>query len=232
MTDKSGVRSWAEWFERRARYYQDPLAKIAYYVDGKLLPRKLMRSTLNDAWRKLRAGKRTSVLDVGGGVGLFARAFGPKLKKIVTTDISLTMARDGSRLNPGAGFFVCEASRLPFASFSFDRVLCYSVFHYFNSRPYAWKALDEFIRVTKPGGLVFIGDIPSTIKQDSCKRMSGRRAHYPASLKHGLKYMLFTPGLFVKFCASRGLGCEVLKQEIKGKPMVSSRFDIIIKVKK
>ena len=41
----------------------------------------------------------------------------------------------------------------------FDRVLCYSIFHYFPSYNYALEVILEMIRVTKPGGLILLGDI-------------------------------------------------------------------------
>jgi len=48
---------------------------------------------------------------------------------------------------------------LNFESETFDRILSYSIFHYFPSIEYGYNTIDEMIRVCKKGGLILIGDI-------------------------------------------------------------------------
>lgn len=48
-----------------------------------------------------------------------------------------------------------EAEKLPYRDRSFDNVLSYGAFNYFND---PLKALQEMARVVKPGGLIVIGD--------------------------------------------------------------------------
>lgn len=230
----SEIKSWAEWFDRRSQYYDDPLAKIAYYMDGKLLPVELMDLTLRDTFNKLRITSECSLLDVGGGVGLFARAFRSKLKRIITTDISFAMAKDGSNLIPEDNFIVTSAATLPFKSCFFERLLCYSVFQYFQDLFFAKEVLSEFIRVVKKGGFILIGDIPSQVqqkkemkKQDN-KRYITQKPHYPPALKHDLKTLEFKTEFFLEFCNENDVGCKVLKQNIKGKPTSISRYDVLI----
>ena len=55
----------------------------------------------------------------------------------------------------------CEAACLPFKENYFDRVLCYNVFQYFPGRKYAGEVIKELFRVTKKGGIIMIGDVPS-----------------------------------------------------------------------
>lgn len=230
------IRSWAEWFDLRAQYYDDPLSKIAYYLDGKLLPSELMELTLQDACNKLQITSECSLLDVGGGVGLFARKFQSKLKRIITTDISFSMAKDGSELTPGNNFIVTNAATLPFKSYSFERLLCYSVFHYFQDLPFVKKVLVEFIRVVKKGGLILIGDIPSQYHQtegggkQNNKKERPQKPHYPPLLKHNLKTLEFEAEFFYEFCNENKVGCKVLNQNIKGKPASACRCDILIEV--
>lgn len=231
------IKSWAEWFERRAKYYDNALLKVAYYIDGQPISDTVIAAIISDVWEKLRAGNECSMLDIGAGVGLFTRVFTERLKYIVTTDISPAMAKDGRRMNPGADFLVCEANYLPFASSSFDRLLCYSVFHYFKDLAYAERALGEFLRVVKNEGLILIGDVPRhTVRncplEGAPKKEIRQKVHYPASLKHNLKQMNFEPEFFTKFCKNRGLNCNILAQNIDGKPTISSRFDVLIEAAK
>ncbi|MEK6715200.1 MAG: class I SAM-dependent methyltransferase [Candidatus Omnitrophota bacterium] len=227
----SEIKSWAEWFDRRARYYSDPLAKIAYYVDGKLLPVELMGATLQDAFDKLRAASECRLLDVGGGVGLFASTFRSKFKRIITTDISFAMVKDGKRLSPNDNFIVTSAVDLPFKSCSFERLLCYSVFQYFQDLYFAKEVLSEFIRVVKKGGLILIGDIiPSQAQQkkEMKKQDNKQNPYYPPVLKHDLKMLEFKNEFFLEFCNENGISFRVLKQNIKGKPASISRYDVLI----
>jgi len=198
-----------------------------------------MKATMKDAWGKLRIKKNHSLLDVGGGVGLFADAYHSTARRIVTTDISFTMARDGRNLNPENSFIVCEAKALPFEVSAFDRLLCYSVFHYMRDLAYVEEVLLEFARVVKNRGLILIGDLPlnttttpGASKNGALTGRTKRTAHYPSILKHDLKYLSFTNGFFEDFCAKKRLKCRILRQKINGKPAAISRFDVLIEVKK
>lgn len=221
--------TWAEWFDRRAGYYKDPRMKAAYYIDGKPVPDRFMEAVIDDAWRKLSAGRGDTVLDIGGGAGMFAGKFSPGVKRYVITDISFAMAREGRRLNRKNAFFVCEASMLPFRDDSFDRIICYSVFHYFPDNGYAVHAIKEFKRVVKRGGSILIGDVPMEVKEKAATTKKKRRSSYPARLKHNLKYHYYRPGFFKKACAANGLRCEILAQDIEEKETARVRFDVLIR---
>lgn len=234
LPKSSEIKSWTEWFERRAKYYDDPFMKMAYYIDKHPIPIEVMLATIEDAWKKLRATNECNLLDVGGGVGLFTQAFQSRLRHIITTDVSFTMVQDAHKLNPKGTFFVCEAAALPLVSCCFDRLICYSVFHYFSDLSHAREALIEFVRVVKNGGLMIIGDVPLHKQQGERKHTSEakveRSIHYPASLEHNLKQLTYEPEFFIEFCTANGHNYEVLSQEIKGKLSSSSRFDVRIKV--
>ena len=66
---------------------------------------------------------------------------------------------------------VAEASSLPFADRSFDAVISWSVFFYFDSLEYAEKALDEMRRVIRPGGRIFVGDVNDLSKKPLAQRL-------------------------------------------------------------
>lgn len=91
------------------------------------------------------------VLDVGGGPGYFADAFEEAGATYVALDSDVgEMSAAGQ---PLAGSVLGNGMELPFADGSVD--VCYSsnVLEHV-SRP--WRMAEEMIRVTKPGGLVFL----------------------------------------------------------------------------
>ncbi|UCB46620.1 MAG: methyltransferase domain-containing protein [Spirochaetota bacterium] len=63
-------------------------------------------------------------------------------------------------------FLVSEACSLPFDDRSFDLVISWSVFFYFDSLIYAGKVLEEMVRVMRTGGKIFIGDVNDEEKKE------------------------------------------------------------------
>ena len=234
---RSRISSWAQWFDRCAQYFQDPRMKMAYYQDGKPVAMSVMRAMHKDVWNKMRAPKDSIVLDVGGGIGLFSQSFQHRVKRIIGTDISLTMVRDAYRLNSRGVFLLCEAASLPFSSRSFDRVLCYSVFHYLRNLKHTEEVLDEFLRVLKRDGLAFIGDIlyPQNLLNRKKATVLPQRRYkntamwWPSSLNHDLKKLAFNPEFFINYCRKNNYQCKILAQHIPGKVTAESRYDVVIK---
>ncbi|GAA1040708.1 class I SAM-dependent methyltransferase [Virgisporangium ochraceum] len=96
-----------------------------------------------------------SMLDVGGGPGYFADAFLAAGAGYigVEPDAGELSARGG----PAAGMVRASALALPFADASFD--VCYSS-NVLEHVPDPHKMLDEMVRVTRPGGTVFVSFTP------------------------------------------------------------------------
>jgi demethylmenaquinone methyltransferase/2-methoxy-6-polyprenyl-1,4-benzoquinol methylase len=77
----------------------------------------------------------------------------------VGVDFSASHIRFAKENFPQIDFLIAPVEALPFKSFCFDKILSYSVLHCLDD----WrKALDEFLRILKPGGKILVGDIPST----------------------------------------------------------------------
>jgi len=227
--------SWAQWFDRCAKHYDDPRMKMAYYKDGlsgKPVSQKTMTAIYKDVWDKLCAGKDSAMLDVGGGVGMFSQAFDKWVYKIIGTDISPAMIKDAYRLNPNGTFLVCDAAALPFYSGSFDRILCYSVFHYLKDLAHVKKVLNEFVRVVKKDGLIFVGDILTDTPGQKAKKNSKNNipasVWWPSSLNHSLRKLAIDPHFFIDDCRTRGCRCDILPQRIPGKTTAASRYDVVI----
>jgi len=209
---------------------------MAYYEFGKPLPKEVMARIHRDVRKKFPVSKSDLFLDVGGGVGLFSRIFRARARRVILTDIALNMLKAGRRMDKSRTCLACDAARLPFADNSFDRVLCYSVFHYFANVRQARKVLRELLRVTKPGGMVFVGDvlftekeIPKAVREKMVSTSSGGRLFWPKELNHNLRKARFSTRVFKEFAAARGASCRILRQAIAGKATSVSRYDALIK---
>jgi len=106
----------------------------------------------------LRRGIR--LLEVSPGPGVFQhllRSSAGEDAEIVAVDLSLPMLRQCQSLQPGARVHLVHANAayLPFADGTFDALFHFGGINLFNEPQ---RALSEFVRVTKPGGLVAYGD--------------------------------------------------------------------------
>jgi ubiquinone/menaquinone biosynthesis C-methylase UbiE len=101
------------------------------------------------------------VMDVACGPATFARAFAPRVGRVVGVDFTPAMLAKARRVAEEAGLanleFVCgDGNVLPFADGTFDLALCTYAFHHL---PEPGRVLGEMVRVVRRGGRVAIVDV-------------------------------------------------------------------------
>jgi SAM-dependent methyltransferase len=92
-----------------------------------------------------------TVLDVGGGPGYFADAFRDAGARYLAVDADIREL--AARSAPAPGCLLGSALALPVRSAAVD--LCYSS-NVLEHVPDPWRMAQEMIRVTRPGGTVFL----------------------------------------------------------------------------
>ncbi len=116
-----------------------------------------------DRWQRARRPGPYRLLDVGCGTGtlLSCLAADPHAELLVGLDYAPEMARRAARKFAHNGQsrklrVVCgDAERLPFPDASFDALTCCNSFHHY---PNQGRAIAEFARVLRPGGLCVLVD--------------------------------------------------------------------------
>jgi len=109
-------------------------------------------------WRRLvreavGARRGDTVLDIAAGTGTSSEPFADAGVNVVPADFSLGMLRVGNQRRPDLAFTAADALRLPFAADSFDAVtMSFGLRNVVGTA----EALEEFLRVTKPGGSLVI----------------------------------------------------------------------------
>jgi SAM-dependent methyltransferase len=91
------------------------------------------------------------VLDVGGGPGYFAEAFESAGATYLPLDSDTGEMSGTGAIRPGS--VVGSGMQLPFADGAVD--VCYSS-NVLEHVPRPWQMADEMVRVTRPGGIVFL----------------------------------------------------------------------------
>ncbi len=111
-------------------------------------------------WRRIvveavgaRAGDR--VLDLAAGTGTSSEPYADAGVNVVACDFSLGMLRVGKRRRPDIDFIAGDATNLPFADNSFDAsTISFGLRNVHRPK----RALEEMLRVTKPGGRLVIAE--------------------------------------------------------------------------
>jgi len=129
---------------------------------------------------------RYSVLDVGCGNAVILKHLRRSFQEVYGTDFSSSMINKAKELIPEGNFSQGEATKLDFGSESFERVLAYSIFHYFPSVQYGYEVINEMIRVCKKGGVILIGDLLDKDYEDIIKNESD--LEYEKKIPHIQRY--------------------------------------------
>jgi ubiquinone/menaquinone biosynthesis C-methylase UbiE len=96
------------------------------------------------------------------------------------------MIKNAKKIMPKGIFSLGEANKLLFDDSQFDRVISYSIFHYFPDETYIFQTIDEMIRVAKPGGVIFLGDLLDSNFEQEIKGASD--LEYEKTLPYIMRY--------------------------------------------
>jgi demethylmenaquinone methyltransferase/2-methoxy-6-polyprenyl-1,4-benzoquinol methylase len=100
------------------------------------------------------------VLDLAAGTGTSSEPYADNGIDVVACDFSLGMLTVGKRRRPDIDFVAGDATNLPFADNSFDAsTISFGLRNVNEPR----KALEEMLRVTKPGGRLVIAEFSQPV---------------------------------------------------------------------
>ncbi|MBC7238290.1 MAG: class I SAM-dependent methyltransferase, partial [Chloroflexi bacterium] len=144
--DPGWVRAHSDDEDDWVRWAQSPVQQIDFAIHIHYLQQ----------WLK----GQERVLEVGAGAGRFTRELAALVRRIVVVDLSEEKLRRNRRNAEAIGYLDaieawchCDMVNLSqsFAVNEFDAVVCYGgpLSYVFDRR---WKAIQELVRVTKPGG--------------------------------------------------------------------------------
>ena len=126
-----------------------------------------------EVFEYLPALEGTRLLDVAIGDGRNMRLLPPS-SEVYGVDVSVKQLCACRREHPDRKLvlFLGEAEALPFKDDTFDHVLSFGAFNYFND---PLRSLQEMARVIKPGGLIVVTDEHADLPD----RMIGSRLGWP-----------------------------------------------------
>ncbi|MEQ3514846.1 class I SAM-dependent methyltransferase [Pseudoalteromonas sp. BZB3] len=120
-----------------------------------------------------------TLLDVGCGNAYLLSRLKVTPKNIYGMDFAENMISEAKKRLPEGTFLQSEANEVPFKG-PFQRVLSYSIFHYFPDLEYAKQVLIKLIAITDSKGQILIGDLLDSRFEEEIK--SGSDLTIEASL--------------------------------------------------
>lgn len=150
--------TWKQIWIRKGNAEKEVTDLLAY--DGYEATQVDMKAVAAEITARLDIKKTDRVLEVGCGAGALAQYLDCDY---VGVDYSPTLVQKHIEILHNS-VLIGEAADLIFKDNSFDKVICYGVFLYFEDKEYAVRAAAELKRVAKSG--VLIGELPIRSHRD------------------------------------------------------------------
>jgi ubiquinone/menaquinone biosynthesis C-methylase UbiE len=150
------ARTHAEAYDLWARHFADPA--LMANRDARTTFIKLSRLAA-----RLPLAPTASLLDVGPGDGTLFRIIAGRVARCCGVDPSAAAVSRLRHLHADLAnveFVAGTATAIPFADRTFDIVVVNSVLQSLSSTDEMRAAVRELVRVCKPGGVVFVGELP------------------------------------------------------------------------
>lgn len=142
--------TWKQIWERKGKAEGKDLLSF----DGYEATQVDMEEVARQITKRLDIQKSDKVLEVGCGAGALAQYLDCNYTGM---DYSHTLVKKHIEILHNS-VLTGEAADLPFKDHSFDKVICYGVYLYFDDKEYAKKATSELLRVARKS--VLIGELP------------------------------------------------------------------------
>ncbi|AKT40595.1 non-ribosomal peptide synthetase [Chondromyces crocatus] len=133
---------------------------------GEALPAAEMRLWVESTVERILAHGPKDVLEIGTGTGLLLARIAPRVRAYLATDFSLEAIRYletcKARAPELSNVTLLQRMADDFTGFSagqFDTIVLNSVVQYFPTLDYLSAVIEGALRVLKPGGTLFLGDI-------------------------------------------------------------------------
>lgn len=137
-----------EWPEKYDRWFETPIGRLVRSYESRLI---------NDMLQPV-SGER--ILDAGCGTGVFTRDLLDAGADVTGLDLSFPMLRTAGIKSASYPFRIVQGDLkyLPFAESSFEKVVSVTAIEFIED---AKGAVDEFFRVTRPGGFIVVASLNS-----------------------------------------------------------------------
>lgn len=185
--------------------------------------------TLAELDRSFPIGVDDDVLDLCCGNGLFTAHFAPRCKSVTSVDISpdLLAALD-QRALPNVRTHCADMRAADFPDGSFSRILLYAAVQYIEHGECV-ALFQRMARWLRPGGALFVGDIPDSARLWRFYNTPERRKLYFENLRHGRDVVgtWFSAEWMEQLCLATGFSAAAMVPQHPDLIYAHFRFDLV-----
>ena len=252
--DSEHLRRWQELYDDTySQTNAEPTFNIVGWnssYTGRPIPVEEMREWVDRTTERILSLRPSRVLEIGCGTGLLLFRIAPHCAAYHGTDFSATAIKtleEQVQRTPDK-FANVTLERREANDFdglktkSFDVVIMNSVAQYFPRLEYLLRVLEGAVRVTRPGGYVFIGDVRSLLLLETFHASVQLHLASPSLTVDQLKSrvrqaldaedeLVIDPGFFR--AVSQRLGCQVRVMPKRGRfvnELTRFRYDVVLQV--
>ena len=160
MTDFKKIKNYYKHFDEKNRLRNDNSGKLEFLMTMGILEKNLPVVSTNN-------GAEVSILDLGGGAGVYSFPLAKKGYKVTLADLSETLLAQAEKLKEEDkvhNLISCDqvnATDLScYKDNSFDVVLLFGPLYHLTEKDEREKCVGEIRRVLKTGGKIFASFIP------------------------------------------------------------------------
>lgn len=183
MTEKDYWKAY--WNLREVNEEENPHRDVGRTINGIPIEENIWDKTLNYICDELNLDIGDTVLDLCSGNGLISKEISKKCSQVKSVDFSERLLKQIDLIKyPNIEVILADARELFFEDNSFDKVIFYFSIQHF-SKAETLNIFRNFYNWLKPGGLLFVGDIPDSTRKWNFFNTDVRRKIYFKSLESG-----------------------------------------------
>ncbi|QTL34230.1 methyltransferase domain-containing protein [Pseudoalteromonas viridis] len=175
---------------RKQAWHQQATSEDEKQQVGRLVDDEAWSKLVNNVNTSLELTGKQTILDVGCGNGYLLSQLNVDKTSMYGVDFAENMVVEAKKRLIASQVCQSEAHIIPFDC-RFERILCYSIFHYFPSLEYAEHVIEEFIRVAKPGAIILLGDLLDKQFEQQIKEGSDMNIEKQLPIIHRYSQWLF-----------------------------------------
>lgn len=178
---------WIDFWKRHGKESKedDPQKQILRTINQDSVSEEVWEFTVKEIEEQIEPNVEDRLLELCCGNGLISQHFSPLCKHITSVDISKDLVALIDNIQyPNIEPIVSDIRNIDFADKVFSKVIIYAGIQYLTLSE-SVILLEKVFRWLKPGGYIFLGDIPNYNKKWEFYNNSERHSIFFKNLKEG-----------------------------------------------
>ena len=173
---------WVEfWKTNQVIYRESAHEKVGRTIKGVPIRDEDWRIVLQDLEASMELNSEDDVLDVAAGSGVISVPFSKKARSVTAVDISPPLLAEIDKTG-GVETILADAREIEFEEGRFSKIVLYFALQHFSEKETV-LLFGKMWRWLKPGGILYIGDIPDAARKFSFFNTADRQAAYFRSIR-------------------------------------------------